>query len=95
VRGEYGLCRSQSSRLVELPPRARRIRLKLPSFIVVTGTTSACAENTEEVYSVTMGIAELPPRARRIRPQNTMEYDILGTTSACAENTTMRIRGRD
>ena len=47
VRGEYGSWRSPLSRLVELPPRARRIQQaqQIPHFLI--GTTSACAENTD------------------------------------------------
>ena len=46
VRGEYGVARSRSSSLMELPPRARRIRLTYHREPINLGTTSACAENT-------------------------------------------------
>ena len=46
VRGEYLYCLSPRAGSLELPPRARRIRLSpLPPDPRV-GTTSACAENT-------------------------------------------------
>ena len=46
VRGEYGRLDFATSRMMELPPRARRIPLG-PSFATsLAGTTSACAENT-------------------------------------------------
>ena len=46
VRGEYvsGLCLLLE--LMELPPRARRIRVGAVSAVGIDGTTSACAENT-------------------------------------------------
>ena len=46
VRGEYN---SGTDRLFlnkELPPRARRIPVKLLIWWIMVGTTSACAENT-------------------------------------------------
>ena len=46
VRGEYGAERQKSCPPLELPPRARRIRLGPISFATSHGTTSACAENT-------------------------------------------------
>ena len=46
VRGEYRVKRPVNSVGLELPPRARRIRFKPNSPWALTGTTSACAENT-------------------------------------------------
>ena len=46
VRGEYSTTRPRYHRGMELPPRARRILLIPHGGIVVPGTTSACAENT-------------------------------------------------
>ena len=46
VRGEYNRYSSPSSSASELPPRARRI-LPIPWIdVTISGTTSACAENT-------------------------------------------------
>ena len=64
----------------------------------MSGTTSACAENTPINYLRVRGeypfreflrssTLELPPRARRIRDTNVGRGDYCGTTSACAENT--------
>ena len=46
VRGEYLFPFTRCFPPWELPPRARRIRLKLSFLIIAVGTTSACAENT-------------------------------------------------
>ena len=46
VRGEYISSTISSGSSTELPPRARRIRVKRPDGDVYSGTTSACAENT-------------------------------------------------
>ena len=46
VRGEYAACSSANESLMELPPRARRIRVALVVGNCIGGTTSACAENT-------------------------------------------------
>ena len=46
VRGEYGGFGPMASAAVELPPRARRIRLFPQCGGDHHGTTSACAENT-------------------------------------------------
>ena len=46
VRGEYFVGVGEVDMIIELPPRARRIRGMLVSEIVALGTTSACAENT-------------------------------------------------
>ena len=46
VRGEYSENHGDELVEVELPPRARRIRLEFVKNTIVDGTTSACAENT-------------------------------------------------
>ena len=46
VRGEYRYMLVSPQDFRELPPRARRIRGWLPITNQITGTTSACAENT-------------------------------------------------
>ena len=46
VRGEYTPCRGLPRQIVELPPRARRIRCGFTIIRIEHGTTSACAENT-------------------------------------------------
>ena len=46
VRGEYARTHTHTPYDRELPPRARRIRLIVISYLIIAGTTSACAENT-------------------------------------------------
>ena len=46
MRGEYPSTISRTLWMTELPPRARRIRMRKLCFITQQGTTSACAENT-------------------------------------------------
>ena len=46
VRGEYTRTRKILTRIMELPPRARRILSRVDDLAVAVGTTSACAENT-------------------------------------------------
>ena len=46
VRGEYLASGLSISRIMELPPRARRIHIHATSGVSDNGTTSACAENT-------------------------------------------------
>ncbi len=46
VRGEYTPTRTLAVPGWELPPRARRIRGNPTTTLLVRGTTSACAENT-------------------------------------------------
>jgi len=46
VRGEYDFCGQNFLNILELPPRARRIRGKEYPGTLQQGTTSACAENT-------------------------------------------------
>ena len=48
VRGEYGEDFKPSRLIWELPPRARRILKVAHKIIIGSGTTSACAENTEQ-----------------------------------------------
>ena len=52
VRGEYISIRNRLATLMELPPRARRIRARLMLVKVRLGTTSACAENTTPARSI-------------------------------------------
>ena len=72
---------------MELPPRTRRIPGGGVSGAVAWGTTSAHAENTPPVMSLTVWVLELPPRTRRIHffIENPIAGN--GTTSAHAENT--------
>ena len=46
VRGEYVTHAPLSPTIKELPPRARRIRGVTGGTFTLSGTTSACAENT-------------------------------------------------
>ena len=46
VRGEYRLKAGVIEKIMELPPRARRIHHHRPQRRPLNGTTSACAENT-------------------------------------------------
>ena len=48
VRGEYYEANLSETTTVELPPRARRIRLVNNNHANDFGTTSACAENTSK-----------------------------------------------
>ena len=48
VRGEYQTSGLPRKNIVELPPRARRIRNDCPNLFLFWGTTSACAENTPQ-----------------------------------------------
>ena len=50
VRGEYVTLDSISDAELELPPRARRILFQMLRKKSPRGTTSACAENTPQVY---------------------------------------------
>ena len=51
VRGEYYLAVLLLLVVLELPPRARRIRFVRVVFFQQLGTTSACAENTQSHHS--------------------------------------------
>ena len=90
VRGEYGFWGWGIFGYQELPPRARRIPAPKQRLCQLHGTTSACAENTEEQVAVVFLLLELPPRARRIRANKKSWESLSGTTSACAENTRRR-----
>ena len=46
VRGEYANGKDAWVNSLELPPRARRIRIMRQILGFIVGTTSACAENT-------------------------------------------------
>ena len=48
VRGEYSSLKVALLALLELPPRARRIQHPQTCFRSAIGTTSACAENTQQ-----------------------------------------------
>ena len=48
VRGEYQSLQTIADWVAELPPRARRIRPRGAGANCTSGTTSACAENTQE-----------------------------------------------
>ena len=48
VRGEYYLDLIMGTSFAELPPRARRIQPLDPGPVDIGGTTSACAENTDQ-----------------------------------------------
>ena len=50
VRGEYIRGWGSTTRVEELPPRARRIHLSKMSARAMMGTTSACAENTRRLH---------------------------------------------
>ena len=50
VRGEYRANGTPARVTVELPPRARRIRVAIQNAYKTPGTTSACAENTAQIH---------------------------------------------
>ena len=52
VRGEYYLAVLLLLVVLELPPRARRIRFVRVVFFQQLGTTSACAENTNSATTL-------------------------------------------
>ena len=87
VRGEYLFTPCFRGLVSELPPRARRIRKNRNRRVRGRGTTSACAENTPEIFDRHLIPLELPPRARRILDVDLYLPRAMGTTSACAENT--------
>ena len=87
VRGEYTWGATESCDQAELPPRARRILLRLKpendshwNYLRVRGEYSGV------LVGLVVGL-ELPPRARRILPEKWFDHPDDGTTSACAENT--------
>ena len=54
VRGEYDKFFLPTKIKMELPPRARRIRLQAFFCLIEVGTTSACAENTITALAVAL-----------------------------------------
>ena len=90
VRGVYGVWMRTHRAMVELPPRARRIHLHKTRRDLISGTTSACAENTTSPHG-----AQVPAgNYLRVRGEYLIRLETLkigiGTTSACAENTEWR-----
>ena len=55
VRGEYSVPTGKKILKKELPPRARRILRSRVSRLLARGTTSACAENTENLWPSMVG----------------------------------------
>ena len=49
MRGEYNQAKAAELLKLELPPRARRIRVNDVFDTTEVGTTSACAENTQKL----------------------------------------------
>ena len=49
VRGEYERISRYTATGLELPPRARRIQISAGDAADLQGTTSACAENTDQL----------------------------------------------
>ena len=87
VRGEYAFCRGKVCLSVELPPRARRIPMKIFVFVSPWGNYLRVRGEYKHLLTILLTERELPPRARRILAMETMCTDNPGTTSACAENT--------
>ena len=56
VRGEYTRTHVVSATSQELPPRARRILINTHAFLQAYGTTSACAENTDQHARLPSGL---------------------------------------
>ena len=69
VRGEYSIGDAELLEQLELPPRARRIRGLANPHAFPLGTTSACAENTHNIYQPPGGVGNY----LRVRG----EYDML------------------
>ena len=87
VRGEYPSAAKAKMIITELPPRARRILGSITTSYFVSGTTSACAENTRsEVSPVSQLRNYLRVRGEYETPDDGHGINA-GTTSACAENT--------
>ena len=63
VRGEYPVTGKKNIKMLELPPRARRIRRGRTRLGRINGTTSACAENT----SVSIMMRHVPRNYLRVR----------------------------
>ena len=77
----------RSSLVMELPPRARRIRRRPKPGRGCGGTTSACAENTEGGPHPPWPLLNyLRVRGEYLVKNFKITYP-KGTTSACAENT--------
>ena len=55
VRGEYAVGVGNTRGDMELPPRARRIHQLSNQIADMYGTTSACAENTDQGLEVECG----------------------------------------
>ena len=55
VRGEYRHIKGEDLSNEELPPRARRILFENYIVELLRGTTSACAENTDQGLEVDCG----------------------------------------
>ena len=72
VRGEYWRIISMMEVSMELPPRARRIRLTYHGEPIHLGTTSACAENTNNLRT------DLRPTRNYLRVRG--EYTATGCT---------------
>ena len=76
MRGEYATSTSRKSARAELPPRARRILTYSFNYFGSVGTTSACAENTEQATGTVQNrgnylrvrgeYGNTPPRANAI-----------------------------
>ena len=68
MRGEYWEQFSRCHTFLELPPRARRILISGRNFFPLSGTTSACAENTAYQWDS----RSLPRNYLRVRGEYTM-----------------------
>ena len=68
VRGEYNAVRVVAMTRAELPPRARRILREYWQIVGLSGTTSACAENTRSPSP------PAPPTRNYLRVRG--EYDL-------------------
>ena len=84
VRGEYEASTAFGREAVELPPRARRIRVAIAVAVVIIGTTSACAENTIQTCILSI------PRWNYLRVRG--EYALLRYAEAGCEELPPRAR---
>ena len=82
VRGEYTCHACARAREWELPPRARRIHNVFLRCQCNPGTTSACAENTQCIFALSMQ----PRNYLRVRGEYTMYF--------CAVNATQELPPR-
>ena len=90
MRGEYIQPNPNHYGDPELPPRARRIPHKAVGQGFLSGTTSACAENTsfsKSAIAISRNYLRVRGEYREIGKEYTPQE---GTTSACAENTGRR-----